>query len=74
MPNLWEEPSFAVSKKIITNISHYEYRPVDVDNLIAIHNEKMVKRFDVVLEGSIADNYEMDEHISSKEHNPAESS
>jgi hypothetical protein len=61
-------------RNIIMNVSHDEYGPVDVDKLMAIHNEKMTKRFDMVLEGTIADKYEMDEHNISKEQNPAESS
>ena len=35
---------------IIMNISHDEYGPVDMDQLITIHNKKMLKRFDLVLE------------------------
>ena len=56
------------------NVSHNEYGPVDVDKLVAIHNEKMEKRFNIVLEGTIADTYEMNEHNISNEQNPAESS
>ena len=43
---------------------------------MAIHNEKMEKNFDMVLEGTIAtaDKYEMDEQIISKEQNPTEPS
>ena len=41
---------------------------------MAVHNENMVKRFDIVLDGSIADNYKMDENIPSKEQNPAKMS
>ena len=59
---------------IIMNVSHDEYGPVDVDKLMAIHNKTMERRFDMVLKGSIADKYEMDEHIISEEQNPAESS
>ena len=33
---------------IIMNISHDEYGPVDVDALMAVHNEKMQKRTDVI--------------------------
>ena len=58
-------------RNIIMNVSHDEYGPVDVDELMAIHNEKMTKRFNMVLEGTIADKYEMDEHNISKEQNPA---
>ena len=65
---------FRCFRNIIMNVSHDEYGPVDVDELMAIHNEKMTKRFDMVLEGTIADKYEMDEHNISKEHNPAKSS
>ena len=60
-------------RNIIMNISHDEYGPVNADTLMAIHNEKMTKRFDMVLEGTIA-KYEMDEHTISKDQNPAESS
>jgi hypothetical protein len=56
------------------NVSHSEYGPVDVDKLMTIHNEKMTKRFDTMLEGKIADTYDMDEHNISKEQNSAESS
>ena len=42
--------------------------------LVAIHNEKMTKRFDMVLEGTIADKYEIYEHNINKEQNPAKSS
>ena len=41
--------------------------------MMAIHNEKMEKN-DMVLEGTPADKYEMDEHNISKVQNPAESS
>ena len=61
-------------RSIIMNVSHDEYGPFNVDKLIAIHYEKMTKRFDMILEGTIADTYEMDEHNISKEQNPAESS
>ena len=33
---------------IIMNISHDEYGPVDVDALMAVHNEKMQKRIDAI--------------------------
>jgi hypothetical protein len=55
-------------RNIIMNISHDEHGPVDVDELMIIHNEKMLKRFDMVLEGSILDSYRTDEHHISKEH------
>ena len=51
----------------ITNISHDKYGPVDMDKLMTIQNEKMLKSFDLVLKGSIADSYEKDEHNFNKE-------
>ena len=54
--------------------SQDDYGSDDVDKLMAIHNEKTKKRFDMALEGTIANRYEMDEHNISKEQNPAESS
>ena len=59
---------------IIMNISHDAYGPFDVDKLMAIYNENMTKRFDMVLEGTTADRYEMNEHSISKEQRLAESS
>ena len=50
------------------NISHNKYGPIDMDELMTIHNEKMLKRFNIVLEGSIADSYRNDEHTICKEH------
>ena len=67
------EAKFCRFRNIIMHISHEKYG-FDVDKLMAIHNEKMVTRFNVVVEGSIADNYEMDEHSITKEQDPAESS
>jgi len=61
-------------RTIIMNISHDEYGPIDMYELMAIYNEKTTKRFDMALEGKIADRHEMDEHNISKETNPAESS
>ena len=63
---------FCCFRNIIMNTSHDEHGPVDVDKLMAIHNEKKVTRFNILLEGSITDKYKMDEHIIRKEHNPAE--
>ena len=54
------------------NVSHDEYGPIDLDKLMAIHNEETEKRFDMVLKRSITDRYEMDEHLISKEENTAE--
>ena len=51
---------FCRFRKIIMNVSHDEYGPVHVKKLMAIHNEKIEKRFDMVLEGTIADKYEID--------------
>ena len=59
-------------RNIIMNVSHDEYGPVNVDESMLIHNKKMTKRFDMILEGAIADNYEMDEHNISKEKNLVE--
>ena len=65
------ETKFRHFRSIIMNISHDEYGPVDVDKLTVICNEKMVKRFKILLKGSIADNYKLDEHIINKEQNRA---
>ena len=54
------------------HVSHDGYGPVGVNKLMAIHNEKREKRFDMILEGTPADKYEMDKHNISKEQNPAE--
>ena len=54
------------------NVSHDEYGPVNVNELMAIHNEKMTKWFDVVLEGPIKDKYETDKQNIRKEQNPSE--
>ena len=42
-----------------------------MDELITILNEKMLKRFNLVLEGSITESYKKDEYNISKELNPA---
>ena len=39
-------------RNIIMHVSHDKYGPVDVDKLMAVHNETMEKRFDMVLEGT----------------------
>ena len=54
------------------NVSHDEYGPFGVEQLMAIHNENMTKRFTMVLEGTIADIYVKSERNISKEHNPAD--
>jgi hypothetical protein len=53
------------------NINHDEYGPVGMDELMTIHNKKMLKRFDLVMEGLLADSYKKDEYNFSKEQNPA---
>ena len=59
--------------RIITmSISHDEYEPVDMDELMTIHNEKMLKRFDPVLEGSATDSYKKGEHNINNEQDPVE--
>ena len=58
---------FRCFRNIIMNVSHDEYGPVDVDKLMAIHNEKMEKGFIVVLKGTAVDRYEIDGHIIRKE-------
>ena len=35
-------------RNIIMNIRHDEYGPVDVDAVMAVHNEKMQKRIDAI--------------------------
>ena len=57
---------------IIMNISHNKYGPVDMDELMTIHNEKMLKRFNPVLEGSSTDSYKKGEHNINNEQDPAE--
>ena len=59
-------------RNIIMNISHDEYGPVDMDDLMTIHNEKMLKRFNPVLEGSATDSYKNCEHNINNEQDPAE--
>ena len=51
-----------------THTSHDKHGPVDMDEMITIHNDQMLKRFDMVLEGSIADSYRKHKHNNSKEH------
>ena len=46
--------------------SHDEFVLVNVDELMFIHNQTMVNRFDIVLEGSVADNYKMDSTSTAK--------
>ena len=58
---------FRLFCNIIMNIDHDKYGPVDIYELMTIHNENMLKRFDVVLEGSITDSYRKGEHTISKE-------
>ena len=67
-----EGAKFHIFCNIIMNISHDEFGPVDVNKLMTIHNEKMVNRFNMVLEWSIADNCKMNAHIISKEQYPDE--
>ena len=62
---------FCRFRNIIMNTSHNEYGLVGMDERMTIHNEKMLKRFDMVLGGSIADSYRKDKHNISKEQNPA---
>ena len=50
------------------NISHDEYGPVDVDALMAVYNEKMQKRIDVI---SQHENEYDDEPAITKCSNPA---
>ena len=59
-------------RNIIMKISHYEYGPVDMDELMTIHNVRMLKRFDLVLEGPIADSHKKDGHNFSKDKNLTE--
>ena len=40
-----------------------------MDKLMLIYNKKMLKRFNLVLEGSTVDSYKNDEHTISKEQN-----
>ena len=56
------EAKFCCFRNIIMNISHDACGPVDMDGLMTIHNEKMLKRFNMVLEGPITDNYRRNEH------------
>ena len=55
-------------RNIIMNISHDEYVPVAVDALMAVYNEKMQKRIDVI---SQHENEYDDEPTISKCSNPA---
>ena len=59
-------------RNIIMNISDYEYGPVDMDKLMTVHNKNMFKRFGLVLEGSLSDSHNMDEHNFSKDKHLAE--
>ena len=50
-------------RNIIMNITHDEHGPVDVDELMAIHNAKMQKRFDEV---TTQEKQKSESHISSE--------
>ena len=52
----------------LMSISHDDYVPVNMDELMTVHTEKTIKRFDMVSKGSIADSCRKDEQNISKEH------
>ena len=53
---------------IITNINHNEYRPVDMNELMTLYNEHIIKRFHMVPAGSFPGSHRKDDLTVSKEH------